>query len=79
MLAQSMLNPRIPISLRIEVELATAEPSQHFGNPSVWPGDTIGLAYLPGSRQLPVSWGSAAGTSRTSEIWATAVHVPARG
>ncbi len=79
MLAQSMLKSAHTISGRIEVELATAEPSQHFGNPSVWPGDTIGLAYLPGGRQLPVRWGSAAGTSRTSEIWATAVHVPARG
>jgi hypothetical protein len=57
----------------------TVRVSPRFGNPTAWPGDTIGLATLPGSRHLPVSWGSAAGTSRTSEIWATVVPVPARG
>jgi hypothetical protein len=53
--------------------------SPRFGNPTVWPGDTIGLADLPGSGQVPVSWGSASGPSRTSEIWAAVVREPARG
>jgi len=53
--------------------------SPRFGNPAVWPGDTIGLADLPGSGRVPVSWGSATGSSRTSEIWATVVREPARG
>jgi hypothetical protein len=43
-----------------------------YGNPSVWPGDTFGLATLPGG-QIALSWGSANGTSSTSEIYATVV------
>jgi hypothetical protein len=56
-----------------------ARISPRFGNLKVWPGDTIGLAHLPHSRRLPVSWGGAPGTSRTSEIWATVVRMPAIG
>jgi hypothetical protein len=43
-----------------------------YGNPSVWPGDTFGLATLSGG-QIALSWGSANGTSSTSEIYATVV------
>ena len=43
-----------------------------YGNPSVWPGDTFGLATLP-SGQIALSWGSANGASSTSEIYATVV------
>jgi hypothetical protein len=46
--------------------------STSYGNPSVWPGDTFGLATLP-SGQIALSWGSANGTSSTSEIYATVV------
>ena len=46
--------------------------SAAYGNPSVWPGDTFGLATLPGN-QLALSWGSANGTGSTSEIYATVV------
>jgi hypothetical protein len=53
--------------------------SPMFGNPNVWPGDTIGLSYLPRSGRLAVSWGGAPGASRTSEIWATVVRVPTGG
>ncbi|HET6210773.1 MAG TPA: hypothetical protein VFD94_10345 [Jatrophihabitans sp.] len=49
------------------VQISTA-----YGNPNVWPGDTFGLATLPGN-QLALSWGSANGTSGTSEIYATVV------
>jgi hypothetical protein len=43
-----------------------------YGNSSVWPGDTFGLATTPGG-QIALSWGSANGTSSTSEIYATVV------
>ncbi|HLX50268.1 MAG TPA: carbohydrate binding domain-containing protein [Streptosporangiaceae bacterium] len=46
--------------------------STAYGNPSVWPGDTFGLATLSGN-QIALSWGSANGTSSTSEIYATVV------
>ena len=49
-----------------------AQINTAYGNPSVWPGDTFGLATLPGS-QIALSWGSANGTSSTSEIYATVV------
>lgn len=51
---------------------APAQISTAFGNSSVWPGDTFGLATLPGN-QIALSWGSANGTSSTSEIYATVV------
>jgi len=51
---------------------APAQISSAFGNPSVWPGDTFGLATMPGN-QIALSWGSANGTSSTSEIYATVV------
>jgi len=49
-----------------------AQISTAYGNPNVWPGDTFGLATLPGN-QIALSWGSANGTSGTSEVYATVV------
>jgi hypothetical protein len=49
-----------------------AQISTAYGNASVWPGDTFGLATFPGG-QIALSWGSANGTSSTSEIYATVV------
>lgn len=49
-----------------------AQISTAYGNPNVWPGDTFGLATLPGN-QIALSWGSANGTSGTAEIYATVV------
>jgi hypothetical protein len=49
-----------------------AQISTAYGNPSVWPGDTFGLATLPGGK-IALSWGGANGTSSTSEISATVV------
>ena len=46
--------------------------SVNYGNASVWPGDTFGLATLP-NNQLAVSWGSADNGSSTAEIYATVV------
>jgi hypothetical protein len=57
--------------------------SNQFGNPMVWPGDTIGLAVLPplrhGQARIAVSWGSGIGTRThvNSEIYATTVTWPA--
>jgi hypothetical protein len=49
-----------------------AQISTSYGNASVWPGDTFGLATMPGN-QIALSWGSANGSSSTSEIYATVV------
>jgi hypothetical protein len=51
--------------------------SPAYGSRTVWPGDTFGLATLPGGK-IAVSWGSAVGAGKDSEIWAAAVSV-ARG
>jgi hypothetical protein len=48
--------------------------SPAYGSRTVWPGDTFGLATLPGGG-LAVSWGSAVGTGKDSEIWAATVSV----
>jgi hypothetical protein len=52
--------------------------SPAYGNRTIWPGDTIGLATLPGSR-IAISWGSAPGTSQDSEIWAATISVAHAG
>ncbi|WP_052439385.1 exo-alpha-sialidase [Streptacidiphilus jiangxiensis] len=46
--------------------------STNYGNASVWPGDTFGLATLP-NNQIAVSWGSADNGGSTAEIYATTV------
>ncbi|RAG85133.1 hypothetical protein DN069_13485 [Streptacidiphilus pinicola] len=46
--------------------------STNYGNASVWPGDTFGLATLP-NNQIAVSWGSADSGGSTAEIYATTV------
>jgi hypothetical protein len=46
-----------------------------YGNSSIWPGDTFGLATLPGGR-LAISWGSANGADSTAEIYATTIPAP---
>jgi len=51
--------------------------SPGYGSRTIWPGDTFGLATLPGGR-LAISWGSAVGAAKDSEIWAATVSV-ARG
>ncbi|HEV2376595.1 MAG TPA: sigma factor [Streptosporangiaceae bacterium] len=53
--------------------------SSFFGNRTDWPGDTFGLALLPGGHatKLALSWGSAAPGSSGSEIWAATVTLPA--
>ena len=49
--------------------------SSEFGNRKVWPGDTFGIAPLPGGPQprLVLSWGSAIGQHKNPEIYAAVV------
>jgi hypothetical protein len=54
----------------------TVKVSPAYGNPEVWPGDTLGLSARKGAAIL--SWGSAINGRRTSEIYSRAVSLPAR-
>jgi hypothetical protein len=49
--------------------------SSKFGNPRIWPGDTFGIAPLPGgpATRLALSWGSAVSGNSNSEIYAAVV------
>jgi hypothetical protein len=49
--------------------------SAAYGARSVWPGDTFGIAVLPGGK-LAMSWGSATGGSRESQIYAATITLP---
>jgi hypothetical protein len=49
--------------------------SRGYGDPRVWPGDTFGLSTHGGA--AVVSWGSALGRSRSSQIYATVARLPA--
>ena len=52
--------------------------SGRYGRASVWPGDTFGLAALPGPRpRISLSWCCALGTAGHSEIYAAVVTLPA--
>ena len=53
--------------------------STRFGNPRIWPGDTFGLAPLPGgpATRLALSWGSAVSGNSNSEIYAAVVTLTA--
>ena len=52
--------------------------SATFGDPGVWPGDTIGISVLGGpparDPRVMLSWGSAPPGTRTSQIWAAQVR-----
>jgi hypothetical protein len=50
-----------------------------YGNARIWPGDTFGIATLPGGpvTRVALSWGSAIGRHRNSEIYAVVVTLPA--
>jgi hypothetical protein len=52
--------------------------SSKFGNATIWPGDTFGIAPLTGGTgaRVVLSWGSAVGTQKNSQIFAAAVRVP---
>jgi hypothetical protein len=46
--------------------------SSSYGKASIWPGDTFGIALQPGN-QVSLTWGSATGTSKVSQIYASIV------
>jgi hypothetical protein len=50
-----------------------------FGKKSIWPGDTFGIAVLPGhaGTRVALSWGSATGTNTRPAIYATVIGFPA--
>jgi hypothetical protein len=45
--------------------------SRQFGDEAIWPGDTFGIATLPGARSLVLAWGSA--VSGNAQIYAAPV------
>lgn len=53
--------------------------SSKFGNRKIWPGDTLGIATVRGgpATRLAVSWGSAVGGNKNSEIYAAVVTLTA--
>lgn len=60
-IAKGWLRPAVRVSTR-------------YGKVTVWPGDTFGIAVLPG-RRIALTWGSAVGSSKNSEIYASVVKM----
>ena len=58
---------------------ARVKVSGAFGNPKIWPGDTFGIAPVPGGTvtRLALSWGSAVSGKGNSEIYADVVTLAA--
>ena len=68
-----------PFSIKDGWLAPVTQVSSQYGNPAIWPGDTFGIAVLPGGNgpgapeRVAVSWGSAVGGSQNSEIYAAIV------
>ena len=64
-IAKGWLGPRIRVSTK-------------FGNRQIWPGDTFGIAHVPGGpgTRLALSWGSAIPRHKNSLIYAAVVSLP---
>jgi hypothetical protein len=66
-----------PFSIRHGWLAPVKRVSRQYGNPAIWPGDTFGISVLPGRHgpgargRVALSWGSAVGGSKNSEIYAT--------
>jgi len=66
-----------PFSIRHGWLAPVKRVSRQYGNPAIWPGDTFGISVLPGRhgagawKHVALSWGSAVGGSKNSEIYAT--------
>jgi hypothetical protein len=66
-----------PFSIRHGWLAPVTQVSSMYGNPVIWPGDTFGISVLPGldragaRERVALSWGSAVGGSKNSEIYAT--------
>jgi hypothetical protein len=69
-----------PFSIRHGWLAPVTRVSRQYGNPVIWPGDTFGISVLPGRHgawapgRVALSWGSAVGGSKNSEIYATVVR-----
>jgi hypothetical protein len=68
-----------PFSIRDGWLAPVTQVSRQYGDPTIWPGDTIGISVPPtrvgpvAPKQAHLSWGSAVGGSPDSEIYATVV------
>ena len=68
-----------PFSIRDGWLAPVKRVSSQYGNPAIWPGDTFGISVLPGRHgpgapeHAVLSWGSAVGGSKNSEIYAAVV------
>ena len=63
-----------PFSIRHGWLASATRVSSGYGKPAIWPGDTFGISALPGAPgHAALSWGSAVGGSKNSEIYATVV------
>jgi hypothetical protein len=66
-----------PFSIRHGWLAPVTQVSSQYGDPAIWPGDTFGISVLPGRHgagareHVALSWGSAVGGSKNSEIYAT--------
>ena len=56
--------------------------SRQFGHKKIWPGDTFGLTVLSHGHspfapdRVALSWGSAVGSHKNSEIYSAVVRLP---
>jgi hypothetical protein len=61
-----------PFSIRSGWTAPAIRVSARSGNEKIWPGDTFGMSvFSPG--EIGLTWGSAVGTSKNSEIYASEV------
>lgn len=70
-----------PLSIRRGWLAPAIRVSREYGNKTIWPGDTFGLSVLPGDSlsgpaHIALSWGSAVGTRKNSEIYSAVVQLP---
>ena len=63
-----------PFSIRRGWLAPAVKVSAVYGNAKIWPGDTFGIAPLPGG-SVSLTWGSAVGTAKVSAIYASVVKV----
>jgi hypothetical protein len=63
-----------PFSVRHGWLAPVTKVSAQDGAVHVWPGDTFGIAVLPGGR-VSLTWGSTTGTNKTSSIYSSLVSL----
>jgi hypothetical protein len=62
-----------PFSIRHGWTGPAVRVSAQYGSNKIWPGDSFGIAVLPGDHGAALTWGSAVGSSKYSEIYAAEV------